>query len=227
MATASDTTVLPISLDRVYAWTFPQKFSQLNGTYRVISILTFSDALTSDVDFFKNLYQPAGLTQDQYNADASGYAGQIVYQLQSPSDTTALSIYVPSSLITVAPDPSVTEYVPIYVAVPLGIFKSSAEYAFILPEIDALAAAVTGDKGTCRFFGKSEAAQWLTNAQYDAQAAARAAKVIATNSLSTQNQSLQKVIDAQGARIAALEEIIRTSKASITSAPATTTPTGN
>ena len=225
MATASDTSVLPISLDRVYAWTFPQKFATLNGTYRVIAIMTFADALTNEVDFYKNLYQPAGLTQDQYNTDASGYQGQVVYQLQTPTDTTAVSIYVPSSLITVAPDPSVTEYVPIYVAVPLGVFKSSSEYAFILPELDALAAAVTGNTGTCRFFGKTENAQWLTNSEYDAMATARAAKVIATNSISTQKQSLQAVVDAQRATILALEEIIRTSKASITTA-STTASTG-
>ena len=149
---------MPISLDRVYAWTFPQKFSTLNGTYRVISITTFADALTNSIDFFKNLYQPAGLTQAQYNTDASGYQGQVVYQLQSPSDTTALSIYVPSSLIVTAPDPSVTEYVPIYVAVPLGVFKSSAEYACLLPGLGSLAAAVTGNTATSRLFGKFEAA---------------------------------------------------------------------
>ena len=65
----------------------------------------------------------------------------------------------------------------------------------------------------------------MTNSEYDAMAAARAAKVIATNSMSTQNQSLQKVIDQQKATILALEEIIRTSKASITSASAASTGT--
>jgi len=52
---------------------FISKFETLDGVYIVRATTTFADAVASGVDFFENLYSPAGLTRVDYAADYASY----------------------------------------------------------------------------------------------------------------------------------------------------------
>lgn len=203
----------PITYNKIYKFTFPSRFSMFTGIYRVNDISIFENDLANDVDFVKSLYTPAGLTDADFQTDSQNYAGSLVYTLTPPQGgAEAVSLYVPAALLEVNPDPSVAMYDQVYLDIPLGIFASASDYAFIKQEVDDLASVVTGNPNSSVFMANPKNRVWLTQSEYDAKNAERLAKVTKADSLSMQLRKANVQIAELTARCRALEAIVLANK---------------
>ena len=176
-------------------FTFATPFSELNGVYTSVKTMTFETALGAGVDFVSSLYTPAGRTASNYASEYTSFSGQIVLQLQSVGSDTTTTHYAPLGVLSQIPDPTVKRYSEVYMAIKIGAFADETTYTWLKGEVDDLFASVTGNTDTAQFYSNPSDDIYLTQSQYDALVATRAANIKTIAPLSVQNQALQQHID--------------------------------
>lgn len=194
-------------LGSVCKFTFVTRFSALNGVYKVVSLTTYEATVAAGIDYAAGLYTPAGLDSSQYQTDASSYAGQEVIVVQPPNNT-ALTYYIPLSLIALVPDPTVSRYDDIYLSVHIGMFKDPDTYAWVKGQIEDILSSVTGQTLQGQWLANSKKSQYLTEAEYDALDAERQANIKAVKPLSVIIQDQLTQITKLQALVAALEQTV-------------------
>ena len=186
---------------------FISKFETLNGVYRVRSETTFMDSISAGVDFFKNLYAPAGLTQVDYTADYGSYKKDRVVILESVVDNTVV-YYAPESVFGKVPDPTIREYFPLVLAVDLGVQKNTQA---ILPLVEFVEDKIRDSLGTTnpvKIITDPNNRVYLTDAQYATLEAAREANKVALATLSAQLRASEEQRIILAAKVAAYEALI-------------------
>lgn len=186
---------------------FIAKFSALNGIYRVRLVTTFNDSIASGVDYVKSLYEPAGLDQSDFNTDYVSYKGNQVVILESIVDSTAV-YYVPESIFSKVPDPTIREYYPIVMVVDLGVRKDSQKILPLIDQVKDLIQASLGTTDPVRLVTNEQNKVYLTDAEYQILEDARAANIEELVPLSIQ---LKQAVDNNqllAAKIAAYEALL-------------------
>ena len=176
-------------------FTFSTPFATLNGVYTIVKTMTFETALGAGVDFVSSLYTPAGRTQENYASEYTSFSGQTVLQLQGVGSSAAVTYYAPLGVLSQIPDPTVKRYSDVYLAIKIGAFNDEATYTWLKGELDDLVSSVTGNTDTAQFYSNPSDDVYLTQSQYNALVAARAANIKTIAPLSVQNQALQNQID--------------------------------
>lgn len=180
------------------------KFASLDGIYTVNALAAFDDLIQSKVDFVTNLYTPAGLSKTDYATDYSTYSGSVVAVVSPVSDST-ITYYFPEAVIRLMPDPTVKKYQNVYMAILIGAFKDTNTYTWIKTQIDDIVSSVTGTTNQTRFLANPDNDIWLTDSEYEALEATRAANIKAVVPLYEQLQTALTANAALQARIKALE----------------------
>lgn len=155
------------------AFTFTNEFTSLNGIYTVTSIQTFANALENGVNFLTSLYAPAGLTQENYNADWQNYQNSQVLELTNVVAPNAV-IYAPAPIIALMPDPTVKQYTNLAIGMILGVFDQvfdEVKLQWLLDEVSQLVQSVTGVSNSAQFMSPSSV--WMTEAAYKTLVAER------------------------------------------------------
>jgi hypothetical protein len=117
----------PLVIEKIYNVEFIDDLSAMNGLYKVIAIMGYSeiDALLEDP--VELLYELAG-KRTQYITDRTMYTfrNQVHYLIQQ-LDGQKLKLYVPESLIASVPDGNYTQMAKFLLAVEIGIFDNQDE----------------------------------------------------------------------------------------------------
>ncbi len=186
---------------------FTSQFSTLNGVYRIRAETTFNDSIASGVDYVDNLYTPAGLTQEDFNADYSSYVKDRVTILESVVDNTVV-IYTPESIFQKVPDPTIREYYPLVLVVDLGVQKNTQVVLPLMDHIQDLIQASLGTTDPLRIVTNPQNKVYLTDAQYEILEEAREDNKEILVPLSVQLKQEQDKVTYLAAKCAAYEALI-------------------
>jgi hypothetical protein len=188
-------------------FSFSARFSTLNGVYRIRATTTFSDALSSGVDFVEHLYTPAGLSQADFDTDYRQYNTAAIAVLESVVDTSVV-YYVPESLFLNTPDPTVREYLPLILTVELGVFENTQVIFPLLDQLKDLVQASLGITSPLRVMANPQNKAYLTESQYRIIEEGRSANIKALVPLSVQLKKSQEDNAYLAALCAAYEQTL-------------------
>ena len=180
---------------------FTNKYTALNGTYIVTGVTTFEAALLQGVDFVKNFYTPAGLSDQDYTDDYTSLLKSTILEVKAPQDTATTVYYFPLPFLATSPDPTVKQYQYIYLNLPIGYFKDNSEFSWIKSQLEDTVASITGQATSGIWQANPGANTYMTDAEYQAVDATRKAQIKTIQPLTTQ-------IEAQKEFIAKLQNLI-------------------
>ena len=191
----------PLHAKGVYTLLAP--WTSISDTlYECIAIRSIADFVARGEDAFTRFYAPQGLTQTDYDNDVA--EGVHIVTLQS---LTSAMVFVPDTYIESFPDLTGVEYKRIVLSVELGPLPDSVDLVFLKTAMAATASDITGVEATviehvAPYAGVISADQHVLNE------AVRQAAI--TNRTTDRARVLQQqiVIDAQVAKIHALEQLI-------------------
>lgn len=193
-----------IDIGNTYGFRFKAGFTSLNGIYTVTHGLSWDSILLEEVDLFATLYQKAGKTTGDLEADYADLPVESFYRLVNVTDNT--EVFMPKSYIIGIPVPDVFEYQKLMLTVDLGLFAEPDTLATIRNTVGQV---LEGQLGTTTdvnvvIYGS----QWMTEGDYEQIVEDRAAA--RTGVINYYSEVLKKdiVITKLNARIAALEEIV-------------------
>lgn len=187
---------------------FISKFETLDGVYIVRATTTFADAVASGIDFFENLYNPAGLNRTEYAADYANYKKDRVCTVESVTDSTVV-YYLPESIFAKVPDPTIREYYPLVMAVDLGVQKNTQT---ILPLIDLVSDLIKdsiGVENPVRIVSDPNKKIYLTDAQYEIMNVAREANKQIIIPLRVRLKQEEDKNTILAAKVTAYEELLK------------------
>lgn len=186
---------------------FISKFDSLDGVYIVRATSTFSDATASGIDFFTNLYSPAGLTREIYVADYPGYKNDRVCTIESIADSSVV-YYVPESIFGKVPDPTIREYFPLIMAVDLGVQKNPQAILPLMEQVGDLIKDIVGSENPLRIISDPNKKVYLTDAQYNLVETARLANKQAVVPLRARLRQEEDKVTVLAAKVAAYEALL-------------------
>lgn len=186
---------------------FTAKFSTLNGNYRTRAETTFKDAQLAGVDFVANFYVPAGLSQNDFNADYTSYVNDRIVVLESVNNSEVV-YYVPESAFLEVPDPTIREYFPLIAVVDLGVQKNTQAILPLLDNIKDLIQSTLGTKEPLRVVTNSENKVYLTDAEYQDLLEDRQSSITELLPLSVQLKRALEEKAFLAAKVAAYEALI-------------------
>lgn len=179
-------------VSNICKFTFVEKFSALNGVYRVVKKMTYEQARTENIDFYKFLYNPVGLTKEDYSKDLDNYVNDTVLQLIDLKQQNTIYLY--TSLLKSVPDPTVKTYDQVILGINLGYFKNATDYEWIKSEFVEYIKQRLGSDGDAKFFAKQENKVWLTDQEYQQIEDKRKTNIKNAMSVFQKNEELQNEI---------------------------------
>lgn len=165
------------SVGSVCKYTFEAPFVSLNGVYQLIEVTSFAQCIADNISIVDNFYTPAGSNSTQYQSDYSKYVNGRVLVLQTVTGSTPKTYYAPEAAIATVPDPTVRKYPNITISFPVGAFKDETTYTTMIPVLQDIVSAYTGESNNVIITEDSLRAQWLTEAEYQAMDTARQANI--------------------------------------------------
>lgn len=122
-------------LGRVYQFRFVNDFISLGygeideetgepdptkGIFRVEKVMSYLDMSVSGIDLFLNIYKPAGLSRELYEADLEKLSSTTVYKLVSVTNPQVV-YYMPLMFIDGTPDSTMNLYNKLMLTIDLGV----------------------------------------------------------------------------------------------------------
>lgn len=188
-------------------YTFINKFQPLNNIYQITSVENFESAINRGVDFYKNLYTPTGLSEDDWKIDYPKYSGNDVYWLKS-SDNNSSEIPVPTGILAKYPDLDVDVYYPLILRITVGLYKSPDELQYLADDIKDMVSATTGETSSVVWSTTSAGKVYKTKSDYNKLDQQRKNKATQLTPLITQVTQKDKVIDDLKSRVDYLEKAL-------------------
>lgn len=198
---------MSINVGKIYKFAFDSSFASLNGIYKVTHAMDYNTLLENDVDLVSKLFIPAGLTDTEYQAALPDLMTDTFYRLIALDGE--LELYVPYQYIVGIPVPDVFEYSKIMLGVDLGPWAE--------PDLLSGISTIISDYLE-NAYGITEAPEvmaygsvWMAESDYEAIKDVR--QDVIDNGTGTINyfretQNKQTTINAQAARITALEDLV-------------------
>jgi len=198
---------MSITVGHIYKFSFSDDFDSLNGIYKVTHSMDYDTLLEDDVSLLDSLFVPAGLTDVELDAALPDLMTYTFYRLISIEGTQIL--YVPDQYIVGIPIPDVFEYSKLMIAVDLGPWAEPDTLAAISATISQYLENAYGISETPEVMAYDTV--WMAESDYEAIVQARQTTI--DNGTGVVNyfkeaQIKQNTIDAQAARIAALEDLV-------------------
>lgn len=196
-----------LDIGTTYAFSFLPAFDALDGVYRVRAETTFEDSISSGVDFVRNLYIPAGLTDTDFKNDYINYKVDKVSVLESVVDSSII-YYTPESIFRTIPDPTIQEYYNLNLIVKLGAFKNVQD---VLPLIQTLQDTIGSEIGVTDKIivtTNSNKKIYLTQLQYQTLVDERNANINRAESLAVRLRNEQNLRLLLASKVAEYEALI-------------------
>jgi hypothetical protein len=190
-------------------FTFKAKFDTLNGVYRIRAETTFRDAVAAGVDFVANLYNPAGLNTNDFNADFPSYTSDKVVMLESVKDSSVV-YQVPESAFLNVPDPTIQEYFPLIAVINLGVHQNTQAIFPLLDQIKDIVQASLGVTDPLNIVTNPDNKVYLTDADYEQLKLVREANIRKLKPLSVQLAEANRDIVLLQTKLALYEKRIIT-----------------
>lgn len=158
---------------------FIPEFSELNGIYRVLRVLSYAEAISDKIDFKTDLYLKAGLEEEEYSENFQNYINNEVLLLQDVSDTVNKTIIpVFESLFTMYPDATIKKYGTCVALATIGLFQSVDEVSWLADDLTDVIRAVNPDATNVTIMmSETQGVQWLTDSEYLAYSNTRKTKI--------------------------------------------------
>jgi hypothetical protein len=192
----------PLHAKGVYTLRTP--WSSIGDTlYECIAIRSIDDFVERGENVYNRFYAPKGLTQTEYNDDVA--QGVHIVTLQS---TTSVTIFVPDTYIDAFPDLTSVAYKRIVLSLELGPLPDTVDLAHLKASVGAVASDITGVEAVVI----EHVAPYAGVISADQHALNEASRLAAISNRTTDRARVvqqQVVIDAQTARIQALEQLVR------------------
>lgn len=118
---------MSIKIGEIYDFRFGthddnEKYTPLDGIYKVLDIYSYTRILEEDVDLYELTFSKVNILKDSFESEVVKYKYDNIYMLESVLDGD--TICIPESLIIGYPSPDVKEYPKIMLSIDLGVFDS-------------------------------------------------------------------------------------------------------
>ncbi len=170
--------------------------------YQAVAIRSFKDYVDLGESAFDKVYAPNGLTQSDYDDDASIQTN--IVTLSSPDHPTIL---VPDTYITKYPDLEWVEYSNVVVSAALGAIPDTLDLSLLQSQIAGIVSDVIGVTPVVRIHAYADAGV-VTYAQHDINEMARQASITNRTTDRARYLALLSEKTALEARINDLEDAI-------------------
>ena len=197
-----------IVADKYYKFSFVEDFVTLDGIYKVLQLMSYSEIINETIDMVASLYSKV------YAEDAATAAWELAraglihntfYKLQSVTDETVI-IMAPEAILTEYPNASVDQFCKIMLNIDLGLFANQDDLDTIGQIITEQLHARLGITPNPQILIYDK--QWMADVEYDEIEAARVASREAVVNYYSEAVRQSAEITVKDAKIAALEAII-------------------
>lgn len=189
----------------IYQFKFDTKFDSLNGTYRVLSIMSYGNLLMLDIDIKKILYTPLEINDSIFNEHAEKFETCRIFKLENITNTDIIH-YVPEFIIKSEPQFDMTECKHIGLAINLGIWEHKNQLELLKTEIEDLVMARLGEYNLAVLYEIDTVL--LAPGSYSEIQGDRKNARTNNNTLYKSKEDLKMELLKSEAKVAALEEVI-------------------
>jgi hypothetical protein len=195
-----------ITPNHVYYFTFKNVFNQLNGIYKVESLLSYSEVLAANINLANVTYKANGATDLDFNNDLDTIRAGKIAKLVLVNDTSTI-IYIPEHLFDKIPDGSVQKYYQLGLAVDLGIFSDIDQLSVLKSEIEQIVEAMIGVKNKAVIYTVKNS--WMTVDDYKIIDDTRKALVTTVSNHFTDKLALTKQVDSLKTLVKYYEDLLK------------------
>lgn len=204
---SNNTKVYQINVGYVYKFVFHSSIESINGKYKLLNIMVLEDLLKLGIDLFKDVLNPIGMTQEDFNNNVlPNLDNKIrIFKLKNVEDVTK-TYYIPEFLIIQQPEFGVKPYLRLGLAVNLGVFNNINRIEWIKNEIEDILRGKLGVNKEAIIFATEEV--WLTDNEYQEIENERQNNIDNTESIYVINQKLRNEITNLQSLINEYEQLI-------------------
>lgn len=197
--------ILP-QVGKLYKFSFIPEFSDLDGVYFVEEHLSYTSAVEKG-DIAK-VYEKVGKEED-FDSESVLLRGSIVLKLV-PKGTDTEPLFVPSPLVKETPDPTVKNYPKLALVVNVGPCDDEEKLSYLVNMLNDVAVSGAGleEEVYVHKYGSVS----LTDEEYSQIEENRENRKESVETYFSENRELRGQVTRLTARVAVLEEIIKSLK---------------
>jgi len=182
-----------ITPNHVYSFSFISQFDQINGVYKVSSVLSYAETLKLNLDLFALTYKPNSISEETFKTDLDAIRANKVYKLTDINDETII-YYIPEHILSEVPDGNVQKYFHLGLAIDLGVFDDSDQLSVIRTEVDQVIESMLGYPNKTIVYTVDNS--WMTPTEYAVIDDARKLAISRVNNHFTDKLALIKQVDS-------------------------------
>ncbi len=186
----------------VYNFSFKSEFESLDGIYKVLGILSYEELLATGIDLIPQLYTPQSLTEVDFENDLTQIRTSQIFKLQSVDDEGIIQ-FLPEVHLKNVPDANVQQFLDLAIACKIGVHIDPDTVSTLRSEIQQVIEAMIGEAHTAEIYTVDK--KWLTETEFQAIEAARAASITTVSNHYTESVALQLEVDRLRTLIAGYE----------------------
>ena len=190
----------------VYKFTFLDRFTILDGIYRLIKLMTYDEFLEEGGDLLTQVYEPCGLTESDVNDDLETIKASKIMKLKSPETKGSTLLYMPLCFMETTPDHNVQCYYKFGVTAYVGITSDPNTLDEVKNTIIDRCKSMLGINPDPALITVGE--EWLTDSEYQAELERREAVKTGVVNYFSENARLLKENSSLKSKLEAYEEII-------------------
>ena len=192
--------------DFVYDFKFKSSLSTLDGIYKVLGILSYTEVVSLGLDLFKITYEPNSITVEVFDNELDQIrAGKIakLIAIDNPENIQ----YIPEYMFDKVPDGTVQRYLKLGLAINLGIFDDAEQLSVIRSEVEQVIAAMLGVNNSTIIYTTDKV--WMTSNEYTDIQTAREAAITRISNHYVDKLALQKENDSLRTKLAYYEDALK------------------
>lgn len=191
----------------VYKFYFRGGFTDFNGTYRLVQVMTYDEYVKENHDIVADFFVPCGKTAEDALADLETIRTSQIMKLRTIDELdTGTEKYAPMAYMDKNPDHNVKKYSKLGVVAYIGIVDEVETLDYINNNLREQFTAGLGIDPQPQFMSTGEV--YLTDDEYKEEVAKRNESARQIINYFSENRRLEKVISQQKTRLEAYEATI-------------------
>jgi len=196
-----------VNVGQVYKFMFKPIIESFTGIYRLMTIMTPDDVVSTNVDLYKTTFKAHGVSEVDYVAQVKNLlTDSVIFKLRDVHKT-GIVYYVPEFILLGQPIVNVTAYRRLGLAVNLGIFGNTNLLTSIRDEIEDMLVGRAGIESGAILFSPEEV--WMVDEEYKVIESERREKISSNRSIYSDNIELKDQVNKLQSTVEAYEEIIK------------------
>lgn len=189
-----------------YLFTFEHGFTNTNGIYRLVKLMTYDEYLADGGDILKDFYIPNEKTEEDLESDIDRIRDTKIMKLGGPDGNVDSIIHAPISHLVSTPDHNVRKYCRLGLIVNIGITEDPELLQFVPESIKEHVIAATGIDTDPYLVSIADV--WLTESQYKEELLKREEDKKKVINYYSENISLRKQIAQLKTRLTEYEKYL-------------------